>query len=348
MPSPLLLPLLTASVVLLVSGAAKVRDPTSVDHAFTSMHVPAALDRPFVRRVLPWAEIALGAWLLLASGAALALVGVLTLGLFLAYLALVVLAVRRPEPADCGCFGAVGDSEVTMATVWRNVLLVLTAALVVVAGVRDVSVIRTGLEGSAWGWVAASVLTTAVAILVVWRPTDTRATAPTSVTARPELDEDGDFVPTPVPRAAVLDEHGTPVLLNTAILSSAHLLVFVQPYCGSCAVVRPLVPAWDDQLGPVTVRAVVNGPPTLIDGLDQLRGRAWFDPFGLTREAFGAGAPSAVLVGTDGMIAGGPVHGADAVVEFVAEIEEHLRDAGALTPEGEGELVGGELVSDDR
>ncbi|MEO6790438.1 MAG: MauE/DoxX family redox-associated membrane protein, partial [Ornithinibacter sp.] len=221
MPSPLLLPLLTASAVLLISGAAKVRDPASVDQAFTSMHVPAALDRPFLRRLLPWAEIALGAWLLLASGAALALVGVLTLGLFLAYLVLVVLAVRRPEPADCGCFGAVGDSEVTMATVWRNVLLVLTAALVVVAGLRDVSVIRTGLEGSAWGWVAASVLTTAVAVLVVWRPTDTHATtAANAATAQPELDEDGDFVPTPAPRAAVLDEHGTPVLLNTAVLSS--------------------------------------------------------------------------------------------------------------------------------
>lgn len=346
MPSPLLLPLLTASAVLLISGAAKVRDPSGVDQAFTSMHVPAALDRPFVRRLLPWAEIVLGVVLLLVSGAALALAGVLTLGLFLAYLVLVVLAVRRPEPADCGCFGAVGDSEVTMATVWRNVLLVLTAALVVVAGLRDVSVIGTGLEGSAWGWVAASVLTTAVAVLVVWRPTDIHAS--TAATAQPELDEDGDFVATRAPRTAVLDEHGAPVLLDSEVVSSAHLLVFVQPYCGSCAVVRPMIPAWDDQLGPVTVRAVVNGLPTLIDGLDQLRGRAWFDPFGLTREAFGAGAPSAVLVGTDGMIAGGPVHGSDAVVEFVGDIKEHLREAGVLNPEGERELLVGELVSDDR
>ena len=55
----------------------------------------------------------------------------LTLLLFVAYLVLVARAVRRPEPVDCGCFGALGDSQVTRVTVWRN------AALVVAAGYRS-------------------------------------------------------------------------------------------------------------------------------------------------------------------------------------------------------------------
>ena len=48
--------------------------------------------------LVPWLEVALGVWLLLATGPALVVVAVLTLLLFVAYLALVVVAVRGPEP----------------------------------------------------------------------------------------------------------------------------------------------------------------------------------------------------------------------------------------------------------
>jgi len=83
MPSALLLPLLTTSAVLVVSGVAKLRDPSSVDAAFTSMRVPAPLAAPWARRVLPWVEIAFGLWLLLATGTALVVVAALVTVLFL-------------------------------------------------------------------------------------------------------------------------------------------------------------------------------------------------------------------------------------------------------------------------
>ena len=136
MPSALLLPVLTCAVVLLVSGVAKLRAPATVDTAFTSLRVPRVVDTPVVRRLVPWVEVALGAWLLLATGPALVVVALLTLALFVAYLVLVVRAVRGPEPVDCGCFGAIGDSRVTRVTVWRNVALVVSSALAVVAGLR--------------------------------------------------------------------------------------------------------------------------------------------------------------------------------------------------------------------
>ena len=53
----------------------------------------------------------------------------LPLAVFVVYLVLIVRAVRRPEPVDCGCFGALGDSEVTRMTVWRNVLLVVQVSV---------------------------------------------------------------------------------------------------------------------------------------------------------------------------------------------------------------------------
>ena len=169
MPSALLLPVLTCAAVLVVSGVAKLRDPDSVDRAFTSLGVPPPLGAPVVRRVLPWAEVALGTWLLLATGPALVVVSLLTLALFVTYLVLVSLAVRRPEPADCGCFGALGDDRVTRVTVWRNALLVVAALLSVLAGLLGHGVIGMLGEGAAWIWLAMALLMAAVAVLVTYR-----------------------------------------------------------------------------------------------------------------------------------------------------------------------------------
>ena len=333
MPSPLLLPVVTCAVVLLVSGVAKLQSPSSVEAAFTSMHVPKALDTALVRRAVPWLEVALGVWLFLATGPALVVVAVLTLALFVAYLALVVVAVRGPEPADCGCFGAIGDSRVTRVTVWRNALLVLAALLAVVAGLRGVGLLPALLEEpSTWAWLATAALTAGVAVLVAHR------SGRTVEASAPEVDDSGEYVRSPIPAAAVLTEEKDLVLLSTASQRAAHLLVFLSPGCGPCKRIGPLVAGWDEELAPVVVRAVVAGPPEVVEtGLPFLKGYAWFDPHGLTRKEFGAGNPSAVLLGADGYLAGGPVHGEDAVREFVAGISEQLsetREGAEMTETG--------------
>lgn len=326
MPSPLLLPVVTCAFVLLVSGVAKLQSPASVEAAFTSLRVPTAFDTPLVRRALPWLEVALGVWLLLATGTALAVVAVLTLLLFLAYLALVVVAVRGPEPADCGCFGAIGDSRVTRVTVWRNALLVVAAVLAVAAGLRGVGLLPAVLEEpSTWGWLATAALAAAVAVLVAHRgersPEGEKA-------SQPHVDASGEYLRTPIPAAAVLTDDKDLVLLSTMSQGAAHLVVFLSPGCGPCKRIGPLVAGWNEELAPVVVRAVIAGQPeVLAGGLSYLEGYSWFDPHGLARKEFGAGNPSAVLLGADGYLAGGPVHGEDAVREFVADIAEQLREA---------------------
>lgn len=323
MPSPLLLPVLTCAVVLLVSGVAKLRDPDSVQRAFTSLEVPAPLGGRLVQRVVPWAEVALGAWLVVATGAWLAVGAVAALVLFLAYLALVARAVRRPEPVDCGCFGALGDDRVTRVTVWRNVALVVAAALAVLAGLRGAGVVASLGEPSTWAWLATASLTVLTAVLVTHRSPRAAEVADTDLV---EVDEFGEYVRTPVPSAQVLDEKGELVLLGARAREGAHLLVFLSPGCGSCMRIGPLVPQWTEELAPLVVRAVVQGGEgSLIASLDVLRGTAWFDPFSITRTAFEMATPGAVLLGTDGYLAGGPVQGETAVMEFVAELREHLR-----------------------
>jgi thiol-disulfide isomerase/thioredoxin len=344
MPSALLLPLLTCSVVLLVSGAAKLRDAGSVDAAFASMRVPSPLDATWVRRVLPWAEVALGLWLLVATGAGLVLVAFVVLVLFTGYLVLVVRALRGPEPADCGCFGALGDSRVTRVTVWRNALLVLAALLTVVAGFRDVGVLIDLRMDGAWPWVAGAALAAAVAVLVTWRsPSATTAARRAAPLGGGE--DDGEYERTAIPRAQVLTEGNHALLLEHEVRLGAHLLVFLSPGCGPCQRIGPLLAGWQDELAPVVVRAVVIGTPDVLHSLPYLRGRAWFDPHGVTRDAFGVGTPSAVLLGTDGELAGGPVAGEEAITEFIEEIAQHLREA--AVPEA-GEQPELEAVSDDR
>ncbi len=321
MPGALLLPLLTCAVVLIVSGVAKLRAPRTVDSAFTALEVPAVLDTALVRRLSPWAEVALGVGLLLTTGAVLVVVAVLTLVLFVAYLLLVVRAVRRPEPVDCGCFGALGDARVTTMTVWRNVALLVAALLAVMAGLQGAGLVGS-LDADVLAWVASAALTAAIAVLVV-HP----APVPAPAAAGPPVDADGTDEREETPRAQVLNQRGELVLLEHETMTSAHLLVFLSPGCGPCERIGPDLAQWAEQLRPVTLRAVVTAVPAVVESHPYLDGLAYYDPYGIARAAFGLGTPAAVLLGTDGLLAGGPVQGEDDVRSFVAEVREHLREA---------------------
>lgn len=317
MPSALLLPLLTCAAVLVVSGVAKLRDPQSLDRAVESLRVPAPFDAVAVRRAVPWLEVALGLWLLVATGVAHLVVATAVLLLFATYLGLVVRAERGPAPAECGCFGELGDARVTRVTVARTALLVLAAVLTVVGAFRGAAFLPAAVAGAGmWLWLAATALVVAVAVLVTWRP------APGD--APPPPDADGEYERRSIPDAQVLTEDGRLVLVGEEAKRAARLLVFLSPGCGPCQRIAPLVPAWAADLGPVAVHAVLLGPPAVLAAHPELAGHSWFDPHRVARRSLAPGAPSAVLLGTDGLLAGGPVTGEVAILEFVEEVRAHL------------------------
>src|SRR5690625_7397539 len=78
------------------------------------------------------------------------------------------------------------------------------------------------------------------------------------------------------------------------------------------------------------VKAAFRRP---VDGLrerteERVGDHALHDPQFSAREVLGAKtAPSAVLLGADGLLAGGPVTGGRGVIEFVDEIQEQLAAA---------------------
>ncbi len=311
---------LACGLVLLVSGGAKLRDHGATQAAFSALDVPAWLRRPLVVRGLPYVELGLGAGLLVTWGWMLAVVGVLTLALFVAYAALVARVLRKGADVHCQCFGSLGDDRVTGGTLARNVALVLLAALA--TGV--------GLAGSGgwplvhdfttddWVWLGMAVGVAATAVLVHGR------SSPPDIEPADELD----YLRQPIPFGLLEAEDGSRSTLRQLAAERPQLLVLLSVGCGSCHDVASKLLEWAARLAPVEIDTVFTQP--LAELPDDLRPegiRRWLDIESAVTETFGWGRPSAVLLGADGLLAGGPVAGAGKVAAFVDEIVAELSDA---------------------
>lgn len=331
---PLLLPPLLLAILLVISGVAKVRAPAEVASAFAQLRLPAAISGHGVRTLFPWAEIALAVLLLVLPGPWSLVVAVGAALLMVVYLVIIVRALGFGYPITCGCFGRLGLGEVTRRTAVRNALLVALALLGAWSATSERSVVARLVDasGSTWVWLALLALT--VAIVVVTFDGTSSAPADAEDVPAPSDEELEDYLRQPIPYGLLQGPSGAPMPLHELSSQSAHLLVFVSPGCGACAQVIPKVKEWDDQLPPVTVRAVVTLPLNALgQSADDLDGVVLHDPQGAVARTFAVGNPGAVLLGMDGMLAGGPVRGSAAVERLVADIRAELEDAGALSPE---------------
>jgi hypothetical protein len=314
------------AVVLVWSAIGKLREPAVAAEGFAALRVPSALSRPWIIRGHPWVELTSALLLVVAPGW-LGMVGAMgALGLMSAYLVLVVRAVRTEEDVDCACFGAWGPGRVTQRTVWRNAWLLVLAALSVWAASEGRSlIVRTADTDSGW-WVlalAAALLTAAVVLL----PESGRSTvAPDHEPARDGDDED--YVRTRTPAVPVTLGDGSSRTLRELSASRAQLLLFVSKGCGSCADVIAAVPRWRESIPQIDVRLVVRRAPEATPLTSTDEPQTIHDVHSWLRDTFGVrGTPSAVLLGVDGHLAGGPVTGRDPVTTFVADIEQQVAEA---------------------
>ena len=330
MPSATVVAPLLVAAVLLVSGVAKLRDPGSVRAAFESLDVPTELRRPWLEKGFPSIEVALGVLLLLCPWPLNVLVALAALGLMLAYAWLVWRALRRPEPVDCHCFGALTTGRVTRLTLARNVTLAVFALVALVDAFAGTLVTRLyASETLAWlvafaasGWLAYTVLGDRRA-----RPDAGGPHLAPSVSE----DEEGDYVRLPIPYGT-LDAAGEARTLRDLAKHRAALLIWVSPTCGACAPVIEALPGWRRELaGRVDVRPVLASVDSLADTTPELVEGALQDVEYRTQRLFDAwGNPMAVLLGADGLLAGGPVTGAGAGADLVDHLREQL--AGTEVP----------------
>lgn len=321
------LPLVLAAV-LIASGVAKLRTPDDL-HGWEELGVPAVLRQEWVRRLHPWAELALGAAVALLGG----WLGVLAAGvafvLMVAYTALVARLAAASEDASCACFGA--RRRVTRITVVRNVWLAALAggaAVVIWTTPLLGGAVVAGLAESAW--LISLVVAAVTTALVLWpdserdaAPREASRTAPggSSVVG----DDDLDYIRTRTPAVPVTLADGTLVDLRRLAERRPILLLAVSTSCGWCESVYDQRGAWRELLPELDVRLLLTQAPDDTGWTERDEPQSLHDVNEYVRGSISDwSTPSAVLLGADGMLAGGPVTGHLAVAEFVDDIYESL------------------------
>lgn len=334
LPALVVVPLLLA-VVLAVSAVAKLRERASTLTAVRLLRLPAVLQHPALPVVLPVAELLLAAAMLAPWQPLVNLAAAAALVLLVTYWVVIARAMRFTPRPDCGCFGRIGNQTVSGQTLARNtVLLLLAVGFAAWAWTGHTAwQALAAFDRGDWLWSLLLVVAAALAVLIVLRSEarplfgqQTPATpAPASAT---EADE---YVRAVIPRASLQSPAGDPVLLRELAVARAQLLMFTTCGCGSTARGLERLPAWRDRLPALDVRAVATDRrPAPVEGQPEV----WYDHGGVAYAALGLeGTPVAVLLGADGLIAGGPVVGLDAIEEFVDDIEAALREA--APPPGE-------------
>lgn len=330
MPSaPLALAPLTIAVVLLWSALAKWPQVEATRSAVTLLRLPTAFRTPWFARALPAGEVLLAVLLLVPVVPVVRAATVGAVVLFAAYFAVIARAMTFSPRPRCGCFGRIGDHTVTWRTVARNALLLALAVIAAIWSARGVTVpaALAGFAVADWVWLAGAMVLAALVLLIAARPTPAAhgqaAVVPPELT--PSVEDDLEYLRRPIPLVSLLDPHGAPHLLIEMAAQKAQLLILANCLCGPTGLAHAQTPGWRSRVPAVDVRFVYSSfsapPPDL--GTD-----TWRDHGGAAWAALGVGeSPAAVLIGADGLLAGGPVSGLDAIGEFVAEVEDALSAA---------------------
>ena len=320
-------PLIVAAVFV-ASALGKLADPRRAALAFDALKVPRPFAQGWIRTAHPWAELLIALCLVVTSGIPAVVTATVTTVLAVAYLVLIVRALQSPEPTDCACFGVVGAEQVSGWTVLRNVLLLGLSAVCVWVAQDGRSPLQwaVGLGSDAW-WLVAIVAAATMTALVV-HPS---APKPAAEDAVDDLDLE-DYERTEIPHVPLTMADGSVVSLREFAGSRPKLILAVSGTCSSCLLPSRLRRSGESGCRRSTSTFCMRAPTTR-PRRARPRPQTLYDPQRFVYEALQfRGTPSAVLLGADGMLAGGPVAGHDVISTFVADVEAELA---SLPPPGD-------------
>lgn len=331
------LPAIMLAAVLISSGIAKLRTPDDLA-GWQELGVPKVLRQRWLLGLHPWAEFALalalltlGQWLGVAAAAVAS-------ALMLAYLGMIIRAYRAVPDASCACFGA--RKPITAATIVRNVWYLALALLAVAAS----------MQLPLWGgaalvaltddiWIIAALAAVAVTVaLSMWSSapepdTSIAAAASSAGSGIPVQDADEmlDYIPSHTPALLVRDTNDKEVNLRYLSMTEPMVLLAVKPGCGPCEQALEELPKWRERVPEISIRLLLEHMPPARSAEEPLHvdePTALYDPQRYVRDSMGGWrTPSAVLLGGNGMLAGGPVVGYPAVKDFIDDIEASLAEA---------------------
>lgn len=331
------------SLALLVSGASKLPAHRQTVDAMASLRLPVRKLHSQAARILPWVEIGLALLVWIPVIPLQITLTILTALLMITFLVIIGRALSFGVPVECSCFGSLASPTVSKATLARNILLVTLSLVSILAATRGVlagAVLDSPL--ALLSTTIAMVVAIALTVLVLGgsQPTTSEdaAVAPSPASAAPgeEPGEDGmlDYLRQPIPYAMLENPDGSHISLRQLASHKPVLLLLLTPGCGPCERVMDEVSGWTQEMGQLLqIRSVLSHKPANPEsaGLDRLEGTIAMDPENNIASVFSTrGNPSAVLLGADGLLAGGPVTGGSEVVDFVEEIRAQLAEM--LTP----------------
>lgn len=324
--------------VLTFSAIPKLGKGATLRKIIRNLHLPDSLLPEPLARAIPGIELALAVGLLAPWVSVFGAVAGATLLLMLAYWALIARGMTLTPRPTCGCFGQAGDHQISWRTLLRNTALVAAAgaALALALSGRTVWSLASHFGSGDWLWLVLAVVACLVTGLVLGAFGRTGPEAPTPPPAVPDTEgttadadaDADDYVRVPTP-SALLHEPGVgPATLTELSSTRAQLLVFVNCYCASTREAAAEVEGWQERLRLIDVHLVFSVSLEPWAAVRPVPPGTLVDHAGLTWTALGlTESPSAVLLGADGHLAGGPVSGSEEVGEFVDDIEESLSGA---------------------
>lgn len=325
---------ITLAAVLTASAAAKFRRPDDVA-GWADLGVPGPLRRPWLVRLHPWGELAVAASIVVFGGVIGLFAALVAVALMAAYLWMVWRAFRRRGDASCACFGA--RVKITVATVSRNTWLTLLAVVAATTSWANPPFggALAALTPDGRAWLAAAMLAVVTSFMVTWADAAGAVDPPNRPVTLPDpehvlapdagTDDDLEYVRTRTPAVPVSLADGTVVSLRDLAARKPILLMAVSPMCGHCTPVVERVPVWRPLLPEVDIRLLLTIAPEATSWTERSEPQSLHDPGDYVSASISDWpTPTAVLIGSDGMLAGGPVTGFNDIEGFVADIYENL------------------------
>lgn len=326
--TPLLLCTSILVVTLTASGIAKAKDPSSTVEGILNLGLDSVAPLKLTPAVLPWAELVLAAGLLLAPGPLFPVFTIASCALMVFYLVVIARALATGRTEGCNCFGKKSAAPVSRYTLIRNIALTVAGILTVVAsfvGGKALVYELVGLNGSGWLWAVGAGLI-ALTLWAIQRGESLAEPAPDipEVVLPSAADESEDYVRVPIPYASIYTTDGRVTTLRDMSRVQARVLFFASPTCGSCTPILKTIPRWQKLLPQLGLHPVFSSEEKIhqahkLEKLDE-GVEALVDPKHAAMHNFGRGTPMAVILGSDGMLAGGPVAGTSDVKQLMDDL----------------------------
>jgi hypothetical protein len=290
--------------------------------------LPTWLQAKWIGVALPVIELLVAVSLLVAPSYVFTGAAVGATLLLVAFVVITGRAVRDRLVVDCNCFGSLSNAPVDRFTVIRNIVFAGAAAAVALAGGEGAALRLATLDSTEW--VAFFCTTTLVlGVALVATLARSRTPRPAQPASIPVTARDGSEWP--IPDVEVTDSSGRAVTLSSLSAARPTLLLIVSADCDPCRQVIEMMPRW--QLEPaVGVAIITSASPELFESrYPHVTVPMFFGYRSLLAAAEIGGVPSALLLGTNRMVAAGPAQGRDEVVEMASAISDTVSAMSATT-----------------